>query len=147
MRCKCLKVPRVAISTSSLFPLSYSYPSFSRFLLNPRHSYPLFFFYVPIKSIHPILYYPSHACIPYPSNPLFHARDSYSPTCMAAFITHQNIRQTHFLTLRPSHIHYPSLHHLLKILLHGMRSSKSSFGDYMLHIQTAHQIWPPSVYV
>ncbi|KAL6314293.1 hypothetical protein AAG906_018987 [Vitis piasezkii] len=40
MRSKCLKVPHVAISTSSLFPLSYSYPSFSRFPLNPRHSYP-----------------------------------------------------------------------------------------------------------
>ena len=67
---------------------------------------------LPIKPVHLILCHPSHAYIPYPSNPLFHACASYSPICMAAFITHQTIRQTHFLTLRLSHIHYPFPHHL-----------------------------------
>ncbi|KAL6345300.1 hypothetical protein AAG906_015783 [Vitis piasezkii] len=45
----------------------------------------------PIKPVHLILCHPSHACIPYPSNPLFHARVSYSPVCMAAFssLVHQ----------------------------------------------------------
>ena len=82
-------------------------PCMPYFFLTPRVFIP--FLFLPIKPVHLILCHPSHACIPYPSNPLFHARVSYSPICMAAFITHQTIRQTHFLTLRPSHIHYPFL--------------------------------------
>ena len=50
--------------------------------------------------------FPHHFFSPYSA---FHTHVSYSSICMSAFITRQTIRQTHLLTLRPSHIHYPFL--------------------------------------
>ena len=76
------------ISSRSCFHSSHPFPII--FSLSTL-SYPLFYFYVPIKPVHLILCHPPHACIPYPSNPLFHAHSSFHSPCLSSCTPHSSL--------------------------------------------------------